>query len=472
MRRYEGGPGNDDAVPTVGARIIDGRETLPDVRYAIPVPVRGRPVIATGFDGDVAVGVAGTDGRASFDGVAGVYALGGGAPMREPDAARALGVAASAGRLLALELRETVVARGGRIALALAPAGGRLSWKTDDCARRRGRGIDARGAGTEDDGDGAPVDARELVGVGGAVAGEGFTGMVAARGFSCWCEDDADIVRSRVYVAGRRKLAFDGIRRAAAGDGADADADADAGDVGKSGLRAAGDHAHASSSPAGVSGIGRLALDELLDGVLRSSASRARSAEALLVRALALVPVPSVLPLARPHAVGGSGGRGRAMRAWWRASVCAALVSVSLTERASGCFGAAGDGWEEEGRGPSSVADARRERTMRERRRVSGDGESSSSESLQPRPVVRPMPPRRSLPSRWRTRRLGVSRSSLMMPDLVMMEPTARRRKRRVSVNVKDVCMCGEHAPFDATLACLSNGEGDGARDEWGRSFE
>lgn len=39
-------------------------------------------------------------------------------------------------------------------------------------------------------------------------------------------------------------------------------------------------------------------------------------------------------------------------------------------------------------------------------------GASSSSESLQPRPVVRPMPPRRVLPSRWRTRRLGVSRVS------------------------------------------------------------
>jgi hypothetical protein len=53
---------------------------------------------------------------------------------------------------------------------------------------------------------------------------------------------------------------------------------------------------------------------------------------------------------------------------------------------------------------------------------VNGLGASSSSLSLHPRPVVSPIPPRRSLPSRWRTRRRVVSRSSLYKPDLVMLD--------------------------------------------------
>lgn len=56
--------------------------------------------------------------------------------------------------------------------------------------------------------------------------------------------------------------------------------------------------------------------------------------------------------------------------------------------------------------------DPERWRLSDEMRRVRALGASSSSESLQPRPVVRPMPPRRVLPSRWRTRRMGVSRVS------------------------------------------------------------
>jgi hypothetical protein len=53
---------------------------------------------------------------------------------------------------------------------------------------------------------------------------------------------------------------------------------------------------------------------------------------------------------------------------------------------------------------------------------VNGFGTSSSSLSLQPNPVVGPIPPRRSLPSRWRTRRRVVSRSPLDKPDLVMFD--------------------------------------------------
>lgn len=58
------------------------------------------------------------------------------------------------------------------------------------------------------------------------------------------------------------------------------------------------------------------------------------------------------------------------------------------------------------------VADERRERSRAERRRVSGEGASSSSLSLQPKPVVRPMPPLNNLPSRCLTRLLGVSLES------------------------------------------------------------
>jgi hypothetical protein len=53
------------------------------------------------------------------------------------------------------------------------------------------------------------------------------------------------------------------------------------------------------------------------------------------------------------------------------------------------------------------------------RRRVSGLSASSSSDSLQPSPVVSPSPPRRSAPSQWRTRRRAVSRVSFWSPRLL-----------------------------------------------------
>jgi hypothetical protein len=84
-------------------------------------------------------------------------------------------------------------------------------------------------------------------------------------------------------------------------------------------------------------------------------------------------------------------------------------------------------------------ADDRRERLSVDRRRVSGDGASSSSLedylalgdmsyemyylSLQPRPVVRPIPPFNNRLSRCLTLRIGVSRSSFMIPVLVKVEP-------------------------------------------------
>ena len=69
-----------------------------------------------------------------------------------------------------------------------------------------------------------------------------------------------------------------------------------------------------------------------------------------------------------------------------------------------------------------------------ERRRRSGAGASSSSLSLHPRPVVRPMPPRRSLPSRCRTLRWTVSRSSLKSPFFVMIDPTGAHTGTGVNV--------------------------------------
>ena len=83
-----------------------------------------------------------------------------------------------------------------------------------------------------------------------------------------------------------------------------------------------------------------------------------------------------------------------------------------------------------------------RERAIDESRRVRGDGESSSSLrvvvsvegienqtqnacaylSLHPNPVVRPMPPRKSLPSLCLVRRLRVSRSSLNRPVFVLVD--------------------------------------------------
>lgn len=54
--------------------------------------------------------------------------------------------------------------------------------------------------------------------------------------------------------------------------------------------------------------------------------------------------------------------------------------------------------------GLRTFSDPFRDSAREERRRVNGDGASSSSLSLQPRPVVSPIPPRNSFPSRWRTR--------------------------------------------------------------------
>ena len=83
--------------------------------------------------------------------------------------------------------------------------------------------------------------------------------------------------------------------------------------------------------------------------------------------------------------------------------------------------------------------------------RTKGDGASSSSLSLHPRPVVRPMPPRSSLPSRWRTRRLTVSRSSLNSPFFVIMEPAATLS--HVNHTATDSQQRGPfHAPAEARL--------------------
>lgn len=109
---------------------------------------------------------------------------------------------------------------------------------------------------------------------------------------------------------------------------------------------------------------------------------------------------------------------------------------MSLTDRESGC------GVENERVGWNALdarelEDARRDSTSDEMRLVSGDGASSSSLSLQPRPVVSPIPPFSRLPSRCRTRRRTVSRSSLYIPFFVMTDPadtaqsTRRSRKLR-----------------------------------------
>ena len=112
----------------------------------------------------------------------------------------------------------------------------------------------------------------------------------------------------------------------------------------------------------------------------------------------------AVLVRALDHAVGGSDGCLSRARIW---ALCRARVSddvVSLTERPSGCALDAGliD--------PSELADVRLESTKDDTRFVSGDGASSSSLSLQPSPVVRPMPPLNKVPSRCLTRLLAVSR--------------------------------------------------------------
>lgn len=109
-----------------------------------------------------------------------------------------------------------------------------------------------------------------------------------------------------------------------------------------------------------------------------------------------------MLVLALAQAVGGSEGRPS------RVCICSLCRvsddTVSLTERDRGCT-------LEAGRVElSEPADVRRESTIEETRFVNGDGESSSSLSLQPRPVVRPIPPRSKVPSRCLTRLLTVSR--------------------------------------------------------------
>lgn len=151
----------------LGARIIDGRGAL--VRYVIPVPVRG---LRSEFGGGIVMGFEPVVGGCRRDGCESREGVNddGGAPMREPDAARAFGVV-SDGRLLALELLETA---GARMALV-----GRLSWNTEDCAKRSGRGIDARGAGRED----GVVTDDELAAAGVIGAGVGIAGRAVARGF-------------------------------------------------------------------------------------------------------------------------------------------------------------------------------------------------------------------------------------------------------------------------------------------------
>lgn len=81
----------------------------------------------------------------------------------------------------------------------------------------------------------------------------------------------------------------------------------------------------------------------------------------------------------------------------------------------------------ESGEGPAvcdliEATEVARDKAIDDSRRVRGDGESSSSLSLHPSPVVRPIPPRRSLPSLCLLRRLKVSRSSLNRPPFVFRE--------------------------------------------------
>lgn len=128
----------------------------------------------------------------------------------------------------------------------------------------------------------------------------------------------------------------------------------------------------------------------------------------------------TVLVLVLDQAVGGSDGRASRVRI---CPLCRAkfVDIVSLTERDNGCAA-------EDVRLGCPVlelrelADVRRESTSEEIRRVKGDGASSSSLSLQPSPVVRPMPPRSRVPSRCLTRRFTVSRWSLKIPDLVITD--------------------------------------------------
>jgi len=121
----------------------------------------------------------------------------------------------------------------------------------------------------------------------------------------------------------------------------------------------------------------------------------------------------------------------------------------------------------ERGEGPTADCDFREanedvlERAIDESRRVSGDGESSSSLyarrcenrgrrnpggsrtftylSLHPSPVVRPMPPRKSLPSLCLVRRLRVSRSSLNRPAFVFIDAKTLSQKPPTEKGVQDV---------------------------------
>lgn len=156
---------------------------------------------------------------------------------------------------------------------------------------------------------------------------------------------------------------------------------------------------------------------------------------------------PAVLVLVRPLAerfcqdVGGSDVRGLqgvlvlrlADAHSWSAVLLSSSSAALLYDRDKGCLDE-----------PRDEAEERRDRFREDIRRVRGEGASSSSLSipnhvsggfttdsqasylsLQPKPVVKPMPPRNSRPSLWRVRRLGVSLSSFSTPDLVIIEAPA-----------------------------------------------
>lgn len=107
------------------------------------------------------------------------------------------------------------------------------------------------------------------------------------------------------------------------------------------------------------------------------------------------------------------------------------------------------------------VADERRERLSAERRRVSGEGASSSSLSLHPKPVVRPIPPLNNLPSRCLTRLLGVSLESfgcLLPVELLVTNDASEWFEKVLRLDWREACEAMERRL----------GSGGGA----GRSFE
>jgi hypothetical protein len=106
------------------------------------------------------------------------------------------------------------------------------------------------------------------------------------------------------------------------------------------------------------------------------------------------------------------------------------------------------------------VADERRERLSAERRRVSGEGASSSSLSLHPKPVVRPMPPLNNLPSRCLTRLLGVSLESFgcLLPVELFVSSEASEW-----LDWRDAC-----DKFEAMERRFGAGGDDGRSFEWG----